>query len=93
MLRHEAQGHLAFGNEGLLVQTAAGSSVGRLVTGLAQFHNLPLVNVVRSERGAAELRKRFPDIPVVSDSRRHRRGRDTAPRSGTSSGTVPGPAG
>ncbi|MFD8095823.1 hypothetical protein [Streptomyces malaysiensis] len=59
---------------------------------MAQFHNLALVNVVRSERGAAELRKRFPDVPV-SDSRRHRRGRDTAPRSGTSSGTVPGPAG
>ncbi|MET7902562.1 zinc-binding dehydrogenase [Streptomyces sp. NPDC005355] len=66
MLRREAQEHLAFGYDGCLVQTAAGSSVGRLVTGVSQFHNFPLVNVVRSERGAAELRKRFPDVPVVS---------------------------
>jgi NADPH:quinone reductase-like Zn-dependent oxidoreductase len=66
MLRREAEEHLAFGYDGLLVQTAAGSSVGRLVTGVCRFHNLPLVNVVRSDRGAAELRKRFPDVPVVA---------------------------
>ncbi|MEV6051824.1 zinc-binding dehydrogenase [Streptomyces sp. NPDC052107] len=66
MLRREAQEHLAFGYDGCLVQTAAGSSVGRLVTGVSQFHNFALVNIVRSERGAAELRKRFPDVPVVS---------------------------
>lgn len=66
MLRREAQEHRAFGYDGLLVQTAAGSSVGRLVTGMCQFHNLPLVNVVRSGSGAAELRKRFPDVPVVA---------------------------
>ncbi|MBA2813701.1 zinc-binding dehydrogenase [Streptomyces sp. KM273126] len=66
MLRREAQEHMAVGYDGLLVQTAAGSSVGRLLTGVCQFHNLALVNVVRSDRGAAELRKRFPDVPVVS---------------------------
>ena len=66
MLRRQAQEHLAFGYDGVLVQTAAGSSVGRLVTGVCQFHNTGLVNVVRSERGAAELRKRFPDVPVVA---------------------------
>ncbi|MEU0968984.1 zinc-binding dehydrogenase [Streptomyces sp. NPDC005917] len=66
MLRREAQEHLAFGYDGFLVQTAAGSSVGRLVTGVCQFHNFALINVVRSERGAAELRKRFPDVPVVA---------------------------
>ncbi|MFJ9680553.1 zinc-binding dehydrogenase [Streptomyces sp. NPDC101194] len=66
MLRREAQEHLAFGYDGLVVQTAAGSSVGRLVTGVCRFHNLALVNVVRSDRGAAELHKRFPDVPVVS---------------------------
>ncbi|MGW1255185.1 zinc-binding dehydrogenase [Streptomyces sp. NPDC002513] len=66
MLRREAEEHPAFGYNGLLVQTAAGSSVGRLVTGVCRFHNLPLVNVVRSDRGAAELRKRFPDVPVVA---------------------------
>ncbi|MGW8802821.1 hypothetical protein ACWGN9_38035 [Streptomyces sp. NPDC055775] len=48
------------------MQTAAGSSVGRLVTGVARFHNFALINVVRSERGAAELCKRFPDVPVVA---------------------------
>lgn len=48
------------------MQTAAGSSVGRLVTGVAQFHNFALINVVRSERGAAELCKRFPDVSVVA---------------------------
>ncbi|MFE5112257.1 zinc-binding dehydrogenase [Streptomyces sp. NPDC056663] len=48
------------------MQTAAGSSVGRLVTGVARFHNFALINVVRSERGAAELRKRFPDVSVVA---------------------------
>jgi NADPH:quinone reductase-like Zn-dependent oxidoreductase len=66
MLRREAHEHLAFGYDGFLVQTAAGSSVGRLVTGVSQFHNLALVNVVRSERGAVELRKRFPQVPVVA---------------------------
>ncbi|MFJ3306644.1 zinc-binding dehydrogenase [Streptomyces sp. NPDC086549] len=66
MLRREAQEHLAFGYGGLLVQTAAGSSVGRLVTGACEVHSLALVNVVRSDRGAAELRKRFPDVPVVA---------------------------
>ncbi|MET7933264.1 zinc-binding dehydrogenase [Streptomyces sp. NPDC005322] len=66
MLRREAQEHAAFGYDGFLVQTAAGSSVGRLVTGVSQFHNFALINIVRSERGAAELRKRFPDVPVVS---------------------------
>ncbi|MET8536810.1 zinc-binding dehydrogenase [Streptomyces sp. NPDC005065] len=66
MLRREAQEHVAFGYDGFLVQTAAGSSVGRLVTGVSQFHNFALINVVRSERGAAELRKRFPDVPVVA---------------------------
>lgn len=66
MLRREAQEHQAFGYDGVLVQTAAGSSVGRLLTGVCQFHNLPLVNIVRSDRGAAELRKRFPQVPVVA---------------------------
>ncbi|KUJ35065.1 zinc-binding dehydrogenase [Streptomyces sp. MI02-2A] len=70
MLRREAQEHLAFGYDGVLVQTAAGSSVGRLMTGVSRFHNFGLINVVRSERGAAELRKRFPDVPVVATEHR-----------------------
>ncbi|MFE5028841.1 zinc-binding dehydrogenase [Streptomyces sp. NPDC056656] len=66
MLRREAEHHLALGYDGYLVQAAAGSSVGRLVTGVMRYHNVGLVNVVRSDRGAAELRKRFPDVPVVA---------------------------
>ncbi|WP_327434652.1 zinc-binding dehydrogenase [Streptomyces sp. NBC_01236] len=66
MLRRAAQEHPAIGYDGVLVQTAAGSSVGRLLTGASLVHNLALVNVVRSDRGAAELRKRFPDVPVVA---------------------------
>ncbi|MFC9643023.1 zinc-binding dehydrogenase [Streptomyces mirabilis] len=66
MLRREAQEHPAFGYDGLLVQTAAGSSVGRLLTGVSLMHNLALVDIVRSDRGAAELRKRFPGVPVVA---------------------------
>jgi NADPH:quinone reductase-like Zn-dependent oxidoreductase len=50
----------------VLLQTAAGSSVGRLLTAVSLAHNISLVNVVRSERGAAELRDRFPDVPVVT---------------------------
>lgn len=66
MLRREAEEHQAIGYDGVLVQTAAGSSVGRLVTGTCELHGLGLINVVRSDRGAAELRKRFPNVPVVS---------------------------
>ncbi|MCF3131129.1 zinc-binding dehydrogenase [Streptomyces olivochromogenes] len=66
MLRREAEEHLALGYDGVLVQTAAGSSVGRLVTGVSRFHGLALVNVVRSEHGAAGLRERFPEVPVVA---------------------------
>ncbi|MFE2972130.1 zinc-binding dehydrogenase [Streptomyces sp. NPDC059340] len=66
MLRREAEQHLALGYDGYLVQAAAGSSVGRLVTGVMQYHNVGLVNVVRSDRGAAEQRERFPDVPVVA---------------------------
>ncbi|MFK0107124.1 zinc-binding dehydrogenase [Streptomyces sp. NPDC091217] len=69
MLRREAEEHQGFGYGGLLLQTAAGSSVGRLVTGVCAAHDLPLVNVVRSDRAAVELRKRFPDVPVVVTSR------------------------
>ena len=57
------------GRGGLLVQTAAGSSVGRILSGAASFHNLPLLNIVRSERGADLLRSRIPNLPVVSTER------------------------
>ncbi|MFF7749120.1 zinc-binding dehydrogenase [Streptomyces sp. NPDC007971] len=66
MLRREAEAHTSIGYDGVLLQTAAGSSVGRLLTAVCRAHNISIVNVVRSERGAAELRKRFPDVPVTA---------------------------
>ncbi|MEU9987651.1 zinc-binding dehydrogenase [Streptomyces sp. NPDC048045] len=66
MLRREAEAHASIGYDGVLLQTAAGSSVGRLLTAVSLAHNISLVNVVRSERGAAALRNRFPDVPVVT---------------------------
>ena len=51
-----------------VLQTAAGSSVARLITAAAVRGRYPLVNLVRSERGAAVLRARFPSVPVVSTS-------------------------
>jgi NADPH:quinone reductase-like Zn-dependent oxidoreductase len=50
------------------LQTAAGSSVGRLVSAAAERHGYPLVNLVRSTEGAAALADRFPSIPVIATS-------------------------
>ncbi len=44
------------------VQTAAGSSVGKLLTAHAARHGYPLVNLVRNAEGAALLTERFPTI-------------------------------
>ena len=51
-----------------VLQTAAGSSVARLVTAAAVRNGYPLVSLVRSERGAEVLRERFPSVPVISTS-------------------------
>ena len=53
---------------GPFVQTAAGSSVGKLVSAHAARHGYPLVNLVRSTEGAAVLNERFPSIPTISTS-------------------------
>ncbi|WP_328498869.1 zinc-binding dehydrogenase [Streptomyces sp. NBC_00414] len=54
------------GQAGPVVQTAAGSSVGRLVGAAALRHDIPLVNLVRSAAGAQILRQRFPGLPTIS---------------------------
>jgi len=54
------------GRPGPVVQTAAGSSVGKLVGVAAIEHGIPLVNLVRSTAGAQALRQRFPELPTVS---------------------------
>lgn len=50
------------------VQTAAGSSVGKLLTAHAARLGLPLVNLVRSRGGATLLNERFPSIPTITTS-------------------------
>jgi NADPH:quinone reductase-like Zn-dependent oxidoreductase len=54
------------GQEGPVVQTAAGSSIGKLVSAAALRHGFPLVNLVRSAAGARTVRQRFPGLPAVS---------------------------
>lgn len=54
------------GQEGSVVQTAAGSSIGKLVSAAALRHGFPLVNLVRSAAGARTLRQRFPGLPAIS---------------------------
>ncbi|MGW0792343.1 zinc-binding dehydrogenase [Streptomyces sp. NPDC002911] len=51
---------------GPVVQTAAGSSVGKMVSAAALEHDIPLVNLVRSATGAQTLRQRFPGLPTIS---------------------------
>ncbi|MET9564130.1 alcohol dehydrogenase catalytic domain-containing protein [Streptomyces tauricus] len=59
----ETSGH---GQAGPVVQTAAGSSVGKLVSAAALKHDIPLVNLVRGAAGAETLRRRFPGLPTIS---------------------------
>jgi NADPH:quinone reductase-like Zn-dependent oxidoreductase len=51
-----------------LLQTAAGSSVGKLITAVAEARRYPLVNLVRSVEGADALARRFPSIPTIATS-------------------------
>jgi hypothetical protein len=51
---------------GVFLQTAAGSSVGRLMSGWSEHHAIGHINIVRSEQGAEQLPSRFPNVPVVS---------------------------
>ncbi len=54
------------GQTGPVVQTAAGSSIGKVVGAAALKHGFPLVNLVRSATGAEALRQRFPGLPTIS---------------------------
>ncbi|WP_227024941.1 alcohol dehydrogenase catalytic domain-containing protein [Streptomyces tsukubensis] len=47
------------GRAGPVVQTAAGSSVGRLVSAAALKHGIPLINLVRGATGAQSVAERF----------------------------------
>lgn len=68
MLRRAAREHFGVGFDAVVLNNAAGSSVGRLFTAIAEQHRIATVSIVRSEQGAQQLRDRFPTVPVVCTS-------------------------
>jgi NADPH:quinone reductase-like Zn-dependent oxidoreductase len=68
LLRRAAQRHVAVGFDGVVLNNAAASSVGRLFTAIAEHHQIATISIVRSEARAHQLRDRFPTVPVVSTS-------------------------
>jgi len=68
MLRRAAQQHFSVGFDGVVLNNAAASSVGRLFTAVAEHHQIATISIVRSEQRAHQLRDRFPTVPVVSTS-------------------------
>jgi len=68
MLRRAAERHFSVGYDGVLLNNAAASAVGRLFTAIAVHHHIASISIVRSEQRAAQLREKFPSVPVVSTS-------------------------
>jgi NADPH:quinone reductase-like Zn-dependent oxidoreductase len=68
LLRRAAQRHFGVGFDGVVLNNAAASSVGRLFTAIAERHQIATISIVRSEARADQLRDRFPTVPVVSTS-------------------------
>jgi NADPH:quinone reductase-like Zn-dependent oxidoreductase len=66
MLRRAAERHFGVGFDGVVLNNAAASSVGRLFTAIAERHQIATVSIVRSEQRAEQLRDRFPTVPVIS---------------------------
>ena len=66
MLRRAAEQHFGVGFDGVVLNNAAASSVGRLFTAIAERHQIATVSIVRSDQRAEQLRDRFPTVPVVS---------------------------
>jgi NADPH:quinone reductase-like Zn-dependent oxidoreductase len=66
MLRRAAQQHFGVGFDGVVLNNAAASSVGRLFTAIAEHHQIATISIVRTEQRAQQLRDRFPTVPVVS---------------------------
>jgi NADPH:quinone reductase-like Zn-dependent oxidoreductase len=65
MLRREAEKHFTAGYDGVVLNNAAGGSVGRLVTAGLSNHHIATLSLVRSARTAQRLRECFPEVPVV----------------------------
>jgi NADPH:quinone reductase-like Zn-dependent oxidoreductase len=66
LLHRAALQHFSTGFDGVIVNNAAASSVGRLVTAYANDHHIASVNVVRSAERAQQLSQETPAVPVVS---------------------------
>ncbi len=65
MLRREAEKQFSTGYDGVVLNNAAGGSVGRLVTAALSQHHMATISLVRSPKTAQRLRERFPEVPVV----------------------------
>jgi NADPH:quinone reductase-like Zn-dependent oxidoreductase len=68
MLRRAAQQHFGVGFDGVVLNNAAASSVGRLFTAIAAHHQIATISIVRSDQRAQELRDRFPTVSVVTSA-------------------------
>jgi NADPH:quinone reductase-like Zn-dependent oxidoreductase len=66
LLHRAAQQHFAVGFDGLVINNAANSAVGRLFTVWAEHHQIATIGVVRSAVRARQLAERYPAVPVVS---------------------------
>ena len=66
LLYRAAQQHFSVGFDGIIINNAANSSVGRLFTASAEHHQIATISVVRSSGRARELAARYPNTPVVS---------------------------
>jgi NADPH:quinone reductase-like Zn-dependent oxidoreductase len=66
LLYRAAQQHFSVGFDGIVINNAANSSVGRIFTTSAEHHHIATVSVVRSADRAHELAARQPNVPVVS---------------------------
>ena len=66
LLYRAAQQHFSVGFDGIIINNAANSSVGRLFTASADHHQIATISVVRSADRAHELAARYPNVPVVS---------------------------
>jgi NADPH:quinone reductase-like Zn-dependent oxidoreductase len=66
LLYRPAQQHFSVGLDGIVINNAANSSVGRIFTTGAEHHHIATISVVRSADRAHELATRHPNVPVVS---------------------------
>ncbi len=69
LLYRTTQQHFSVGVDGIVVNNAANSSVGRLFTTSAEHHHIGTISIVRNADRARELAVRHPNVPVVSTDR------------------------